>query len=465
MLRQEGLLWETMVWLDLEEQHERALLSYKMSLGVAPSEPKAPAREDKASPYPVRIRKSPQRYQSQEVEKQEKSQRRSEDQTNRPKAMELDVEQEESHDWKEGECLGQAKNPGPPYYFYTPPWIHAPGLRPNFAQAQAGWCGTRAVLQVPAGEYAKGICPGPKPSSAGVGPVPHRNTGCNEQSVNMKIDHKSRAETVQHTHTHTTHKNRKMCWHGLHCWGKGWQCPFQHPEWTLIHEGVRNAGSGQGGQPTQNAWGGKGKQGTAHQQVSSGKGSGWDGGWERGKGSPPENSNSMGPRLRSPAGAGPQVGRPQQLFESHLPHALGRGMPPPPAQMARGAFASMSLASSQTGKMGGGRWNGLPQSSNAFWPLKSNYAQKGVGKLGADQEGQPTRSAWGGRGRQQLSLGKGGWDRGWGWGKGLPPESANGMGTCPRSPAGAGPQVGRPQRPFEPHPPHALGKGMPPLPA
>ena len=115
--------------------------------------------------------------------------------------------------------------------------------------------------------------------------------------------------------------------------------------------------------------------------------------------------------------------------------------------------------------MGGGRWNGLPQSSNAFWPLKSNYAQKGVGKLGADQEGQPTRSAWGGRGRQQLSLGKGGWDRGWGWGKGLPPESANGMGTRPRSPAGAGPQVGRPQRPFEPHPPHALGKGMPPLPA
>ena len=39
--------------------------------------------------------------------------------------------EEYSHDWMEGERIGEAKNPGPPVYGYhynnNPPWYHDPG--------------------------------------------------------------------------------------------------------------------------------------------------------------------------------------------------------------------------------------------------------------------------------------------------------------------------------------------------
>ena len=63
--------------------------------------------------------------------------------------MESDGDMEEdSHDWKEGERVGEAKNPGPPNYNYTnnyPPWSHVPGMSNKQFQARDRWRGTWAV--------------------------------------------------------------------------------------------------------------------------------------------------------------------------------------------------------------------------------------------------------------------------------------------------------------------------------
>ena len=167
-----------------------------------------------------RIRIKTKLYQSQEEELKEKEQQRRrreqaggaaterrEGAGNTGHGSEADSEEEEeSHNWMEGARLGEARNPGPvaqhqqPFIFHTPPaWNHAPGQSTNFVKAPAGWRGIWAVPQAPAGEFAKGIDPGPKASSAGVGPVPHRNTGCNRNSVNMIPPSMSRAGTAQHT--------------------------------------------------------------------------------------------------------------------------------------------------------------------------------------------------------------------------------------------------------------------------
>ena len=97
------------------------------------------------------------------------------------------------------------------------------------AQAQARWCGTQAVPKAPAGELAKGKYPGPTPSSAGVGPVPRRNTGCNNSSTAMSNNHTSRAGTAQHTQGQGRYGTMKACRYGESCWGRNGQCLFWHP--------------------------------------------------------------------------------------------------------------------------------------------------------------------------------------------------------------------------------------------
>ena len=145
--------------------------------------------------------------------------------------MEMEEDEEEAHNWKEGERIGEAKQPGPPKgaktATQTPPWNHTPGLRQQQAQAQARWCGTRAVPK-DAGEFAKGMYPGPKPSSAGDGPDPRRNTGCNRASVAMNNFYTSRAGTAQHNQGQGRY-GAKECRFGENCRGKNGKCPFVHP--------------------------------------------------------------------------------------------------------------------------------------------------------------------------------------------------------------------------------------------
>ena len=236
-------------------------------------------------------------------------------------------------------------------------------MRSNVAEASAGWRGTWAMPQALAGEFAKGIHPGPKTSSAGVGPVPHRNTGCNDQSVNMRTNFTSRAETVQHNRG----RSSKMCWHGLHCWRQ--RCPYQHPEPRPAQWGVGKS-AGRGGQETPMGWGGRGIPMPAPQPLSWQKG----GGKGKGRGYSPQNTNGEGPRLRSPVGAGPQVGRPQHPFVPPAPQYHGVGATPPPNRhkwrvglrvpgplspsLPQKGEGGTTLAFCQAQRMHGHRWGG-----------------------------------------------------------------------------------------------------------
>ena len=80
---------------------------------------------------------------------------------------------------------------------------------------------TWAVPQRFAGEFAKGIYPGPTPSSAGSGPVPYRNTGCTPEDIAMYFYHMSRAGTAQHLDLGS------HSWYGEGCWNPA--SPYQHP--------------------------------------------------------------------------------------------------------------------------------------------------------------------------------------------------------------------------------------------
>ena len=64
--------------------------------------------------------------------------------------------EEERHDWKEGERIGEASNPGPRLFRN-----HAPERTTKREKAPAGQRGVRAVPQACAGELKKGINPGP----------------------------------------------------------------------------------------------------------------------------------------------------------------------------------------------------------------------------------------------------------------------------------------------------------------
>ena len=184
-----------------------------------------------AGPHrPTRVRTQPKLYQSEEVEAMERERRRGADPggaagSQQDTGVERDglvgvaTAEAESHDWKEGERLGEAQNPGPPTHRHSmlhrnqPSWNHAPGQSNTLEQVPAGWRDTWAVPQAPAGEFAKGNNPGPKTSSAGVGPDPRRNAGWTKTYTAMNRN-MSRAGTAQHT----TVSGRGVCWYGSQCW-------------------------------------------------------------------------------------------------------------------------------------------------------------------------------------------------------------------------------------------------------
>ena len=215
---------ETLELIWLHESHEWDKVTIESRAGMEVLQ--------QGAGYPRRNRTRTQWYQSTEEDEKEKERRKKKEAEHEPTddpESEGEEMEEDPHDWKEGERMGEAKNPGPPAN-YNPPWTHAPGLRQEQAQAQARWHGTRAVPNAPAGEYAKGMYPGPNPSSAGVGPDPRRNTGCNYSSTNMSTNYMSRAGTAQHTQGQVRYTTGRWCKYGVHCYGKQGRCPFQHPQ-------------------------------------------------------------------------------------------------------------------------------------------------------------------------------------------------------------------------------------------
>ena len=99
-------------------------------------------QEEPQQQRPRRNRTRTQWYQSgnENRNKEQKEQERKQRTDATDDDMEIEEDEEEAHDWKEGERIGEAKQPGPPKggkpTTQTPPWNHTPGLRQQQAQAQ-----------------------------------------------------------------------------------------------------------------------------------------------------------------------------------------------------------------------------------------------------------------------------------------------------------------------------------------
>ena len=148
--------------------------------------------------------------------------------------------------------MGEAKNPGPGPAAYNPYSTSQPGTTHQAGggnmKEPAGWRGTWAVPQAFAGEFAKGIYPGPKTSSAGVGPVPHHNTGWNTFLPAMRTHHMSSAGTAQHT------QGGKG---GHTFWGGQW--PAQHYTPPLYGQWWTPSPTTFAAQAPPQTWGGRGR--------------------------------------------------------------------------------------------------------------------------------------------------------------------------------------------------------------
>ena len=109
------------------------------------------------------------------------------------------MEEDESHDWMEGARIGEAQNPGPARR-RTPQYrteSHVLGKRDDTFRARDGRRGARAVPTPPAGEYAKGIRPGPNPTSDRTGNRPAGNDRGDRLSTAMRTNRPSRPGSAQ----------------------------------------------------------------------------------------------------------------------------------------------------------------------------------------------------------------------------------------------------------------------------
>ena len=105
--------------------------------------------------------------------------------------------------------------------------------------------------------------------------------------------------------------------------------------------------------------------------------------------------------MRSPVGAGPQVGRPQHPFVTPAPQYHGVGATPQPAQMASGPPGPWPFVPIPSAKGGGGYNSGLlPSSEDAWTPVGRGWkggkgwpggVQKGKGMMGIT----PRVTGWG----------------------------------------------------------------------
>ena len=222
--------------------------------------------------------------------------------------------EEQSHDWKEGERLGEAKNPGPPPTSTNsnnyPPWSHTPGARYKAVQARARWCGIRAVQRT----FFK-----PKPMTRQFIGTPGNDGRFGAKDLRPGWLARSQPESLQRARgatsgVHVDHQRDvfrhvvkparassrgQPCWFGSQC--KYPFCPFGHPNqaadcWFGLDcrypycpfrhpEGVEG--------PAQAVWGGRGRPQTRvgsawephrGQKAAPRMGGEWKGGSQKGKG-------------------------------------------------------------------------------------------------------------------------------------------------------------------------------------
>ena len=115
-----------------------------------------------------RRRNKPLLYQSEvEVVKERDAKEKQRHRSSSSRTDVIPKAEEERHDWKEGERIGEASNPGPRLFRN-----HAPERTTKREKAPAGQRGVRAVLQACAGEFTKGINPAPPPATTNQGIVP-----------------------------------------------------------------------------------------------------------------------------------------------------------------------------------------------------------------------------------------------------------------------------------------------------
>jgi hypothetical protein len=157
-----------------QELREWQAESHQMSQDKGTEEDKEEKQEEEVR-RSTRVKKLTLSYQSEveeakekERKEKEKGKQRSRSSSSSSNRMAVPKEEEESHDWMEGERIGEASHPGPSLFRN-----HAPERSMQREKAPAG---QRGVWAVPnrffAGEFAKGISPGPTPGADHSGNLP-----------------------------------------------------------------------------------------------------------------------------------------------------------------------------------------------------------------------------------------------------------------------------------------------------
>ena len=235
----------------------------------------------------TRVRTQTHWYQSEVEEQRDRERRQSTRKRENPESAPAQGDDPEatSHNWKEGERLGEAKNPGPPAYAHphaNPPWSHTPGARRNHVQARDGRCGVRAVPCTNPKTNTMNNQPIGTPGNDGRSGVKDLHPGWHARSQpesckrargatsGVHVDHQ-RGVCRHAVNQAQTNTSGKPCWFGSRCkylycrfWHPtqvaecwfGWKCrnphcPFGHPKRVVVG-------------PT---WGGRGRPQTASRDV------------------------------------------------------------------------------------------------------------------------------------------------------------------------------------------------------
>ena len=198
-----------------------------------------------ASGRKQRTRTQPQRYQSDQEEERDRQMkqkaRETKQQQSQSRESPVQMEEDESHDWKEGERMGEAKQPGPPTqqrWGGVRPWgqeRRQPGHAP---QAQQAWGSSQPhqKWQQPAtnrqSRDAEGwtTVRGTATTSTRTSSYPPRKrTQYDSHPSSMPRPPVGGNTEQQHIYTHPY---SKVCWYGSSC--RRGNCPYWHPTMDLV---------------------------------------------------------------------------------------------------------------------------------------------------------------------------------------------------------------------------------------
>ena len=229
--------WAEESWLRIQMEEEMQ----RQGVSIAHEEAKAILANSRKQ----RTRTQTQHYQSEHEEQREQQMRqkaRESKQHTREKEPPTGGGEEESHNWKEGERMGEAKQPGPPWQRERR-WQGAGGRCPwgqerrqpgHALQAQQAWGGGQPhqKWQQPATNRFSKDAEG-WTTVRGTATTSTRTPSHPPRKRTQYDSHPSSisrspvggiATNVQHTHTHTY---SKACWYGTRCC-RG-DCPYWHP--------------------------------------------------------------------------------------------------------------------------------------------------------------------------------------------------------------------------------------------